>query len=440
MKSTRRDFLKSIIGAGVLGTIPGHLSTAQQSQITPSQLDNVAAKNKYNVRAITKGPKHHFFGYYGICPWNKSQTHLLTLETDFQDHMPNTSEKAAIGLINVKNGKFKKITETAAWNFQQGAMLHWDPLNPDSEIFYNDRTGNQIVSKILNIQNGHTKELPRPINALSHDGKYALSLTYGRLGRLRKVVGYSGMRDPNIHEPYPDNDGVFLTDIQTGKSKLIVSIAQVNTVLKNRGLDLKGAHMWFNHVVFNKSDTRFLFLARVWRPEHLPHLRDLTTGMFTVNIDGSNLIETIPFEYGVSHFDWRNDQEIIATFQDIEDNNQFKHFIFKDGSGQFRLLGNGELNFDGHCTFAPNQRWIATDKKIKNNNTFRQHLYIYDMAKNQLKRIVNFDMKEKQNINGNLRCDFHPRWNHSGDAICFDAIDQKDGTRQLHVVNLKELN
>jgi hypothetical protein len=27
---------------------------------------------KYQVRTLTTGPKHHFFGYYGIPPWNQS--------------------------------------------------------------------------------------------------------------------------------------------------------------------------------------------------------------------------------------------------------------------------------------------------------------------------------------------------------------------------------
>jgi hypothetical protein len=40
----------------------------------------------FRVRILTSGPKHHFFGYYGICPWNKDQTHLLSLESNFQDH------------------------------------------------------------------------------------------------------------------------------------------------------------------------------------------------------------------------------------------------------------------------------------------------------------------------------------------------------------------
>jgi hypothetical protein len=45
-------------------------------------------------------------------------------------------------------------------------------------------------------------------------------------------------------------------------------------------------------------------------------------------------------------------------------------------------------------------------------------------------------MKDRRFMGGDLRCDFHPRWSRTGDAISFDAIDPATGTRQLHVASL----
>ena len=306
--------------------------------------------------------------------------------------------------------------------------MHWNPLNPETEFYFNDNLEGDIVSRKINISSGNETVFPRAINALSHNGKYALSLNYGRLGRLRKVVGYSGVKDPNPNDPHPKNDGVYLTDMKTGKAKLIVSIFEVYEMLKKRGLDLKAAHMWFNHVVFNKSDTRFFFLARTRKAGG-----SLETGMFTANIDGSDLFEAIPYGSGVSHFDWRNDKEIIATFQNKGGDGK-KHYLLKDKEQDFRLIGEGRLSFDGHCVFGPDQTWSATDRKYKSE--LRQQLYIYNVETKQLIKLAVHDMKEKRFISGDLRCDFHPRWNHTGDKICFDSFDQTDGTRQIHVVNL----
>ena len=381
----------------------------------------------YNIKILTTGPRHHFFGYYGICPWNKKGDKIISLQCSFQDHMPLPDEPATIGLVDTETGKFTKVSETHAWNFQQGAMLHWHPKYPDSQIIFNDREGKEIISVVLDINTGEKRVLPRPVNAISHNGKYALCLTYGRLGRLRKVVGYAGIEDPNPNHPHPADDGVFFMDIQTGKIKLIVSFNQVYDILAERLDGLKDKHLWFNHVVFNKSDTRLFFLARMRKPG-----AGFETGMFTVNTDGSELREVIPFGTSVSHFDWRNDEEIIATFKFNGPNRV--HVLFTDGRNDYKQLGEGNLDFDGHCSFAPAQNWLVTDCKLK--ATIEQAIMIYNVETGQFRELGRFDMRNKKFISGDLRCDFHPRWNRTGDQICFDGIDSRDGTRQLHIVKL----
>jgi hypothetical protein len=145
--------------------------------------------------------------------------------------------------------------------------------------------------------------------------------------------------------------------------------------------------------------------------------------MFTASVDGSDLRQVISYGRSVSHFDWRNDREIVATF-DLDGRGR-THVLFSDGRDDYRRLGGGRLDFDGHCTFAPDQRWLATDRK--DGSGLKQSLILHDLAE--------MDMKEKRFIGGDLRCDFHPRWNRTGDAICFDAIDSA-GTRQLHIAHL----
>ncbi|UCC99439.1 MAG: hypothetical protein JSW66_06055 [Phycisphaerales bacterium] len=382
------------------------------------------------VRALTSGPKHHFFGYYGICPWNQSGRRLVCLESGFQDRMPSEGEAAAVGLVDAETGQFHKVAETRAWNLQQGAMLHWNPLSPEDQIIYNDRQGEDIASVVLNANSGRKRLLPRAVSAVSHNGKWALSLTYGRVGRLRKVVGYGGAQDPNPDDPAPENDGVFLMDLTSGESKLVVSIAQVYERLVGKHPRLKGCHMWFNHTVFSKSDTRFFFLARA----NLPPDQKRQTGMFTANLDGSQLREAIPFDKSVSHFDWRDDRQIIATCS--LDGSGRKHVLFTDGQADYRVIGEGFLDFDGHCSFSPDRDWIATDRK--RGDTRRQWLLIYNVRTGQRQVLYSGDMQKRLYMSGDMRCDFHPRWSREGDKICFDAIEP-GGTRQLHVAYLSGL-
>ncbi|MBN1508452.1 MAG: hypothetical protein JW955_16505 [Sedimentisphaerales bacterium] len=417
MNATRRQFLAQASVLGALGQATGLSWAAGSASSTPL----------CTIERLTRGPQHHFFGYYGICPWSQSGRYLLSLQSSFQDHMPGPDEPAVIGLVDAKTGEFSEVAKTHAWNFQQGAMLHWNPLQPDTEILYNDREGDEIVSTLRDVGTGKTRRLSRAVSAVSHNGRHALSMTYGRIGRLRKVVGYAGVKDPNPDAPHPDNDGIFLVDLTTGQSKLIVSFRQVYNMLKTDHPELVDKPLWSEHAVFNRSDTRFLFLARTWGPDGR-----LQTGMFTANLDGSDLRQVIPYGKSVSHFDWRNDKEIVATFN-LRGQGTV-HVLFTDGRSNYQPLGGGRLDFDGHCTFSPNQRWLATDRG--NSRKLTRSLLVYDLQRDECTTLAELDMKDKRFAGGDLRCDFHPRWNRTGDAICFDAIDSA-GTRQLHVARLK---
>lgn len=406
-----------LAGAISLGLQVAHAAgPAPRSEGTPSAA----------VRTLTSGPKHHFFGYYGIDPWNQSGSALLCLETDFQDHVPSPDEPAAIGLVDAKTGAFGKITETRAWNFQQGAMLHWDPRDRQHRILFNDRRDGRIVSVSMDVRSRRRRYLPRAISAVSHDGKHALSLTYGRLRRLRPVVGYRGSMDPNPRSPNPDNDGVFLMDLATGRTRLVVPIAKVYGLLLRKHRELRRCHMWFNHTVFNADDTRFLFLARA----RVRRLGGMTTAMFTANTDGSDLREVIPFGKGVSHFDWRNKTEIIATFR--LDGRKTVHVLFTDGRDDYRQIGPGFLVGDGHCTFAPDRQWLVTDPRTRQLKARRLQVFNVETEKGAV--LGEFPLG--RHYTGELRCDLHPRWNRTGKAICFDAPETKGWTRQLHVAEL----
>ena len=378
-----------------------------------------------SVRALTHGPKHHFFGYYGICPWNQSGRLLVCLESEFQDHLPGFEEAAAVGVVDARGGEFRRVAETRAWNFQQGAMLHWNPRAPETEVLYNDRRGDDIISVVLDVRTGRRRELPRAINGISRDGRSGLCLTYGRLTRLRPVVGYVGARDPNPDEPHPDNDGVFVMDLRSGESRLVVSIGEVYRRLVKRHPELKERHMWFNHTVFNTDGSRFFFLARTWTPA--PNRR-LESAMFTVGRDGSDLREVIPFGKGVSHFEWRNQREILATFR-LHDA-EMKLVLFTDGKADYRVIGEGFLSGDGHPTFAPDGERIAVDHN--EGARLEKHLLLYDLRTSQGRLLARFPMKEKRFMGGAVRCDLHPRWNRPGTAICVDALAAAAGTRQLH--------
>jgi len=82
----------------------------------------------YRLEAVpvTKGPKHHFFGYYDKLLWDEDDRYILANEVDFMDCPPSGHDKVTIGIIDTQNNfSFEPISESSAWCWQQGNMLQF---------------------------------------------------------------------------------------------------------------------------------------------------------------------------------------------------------------------------------------------------------------------------------------------------------------------------
>ena len=67
------------------------------------------------ARAVTRGPRHHFFGYYDKQQWDNSGRFLLGLETEFLDHPPTGEDAATIGVIDLaKDNCWRPLDQTLA--------------------------------------------------------------------------------------------------------------------------------------------------------------------------------------------------------------------------------------------------------------------------------------------------------------------------------------
>jgi len=106
-------------------------------------------------------------------------------------------------------------------------MLQWLPRSSDRLIIYNTRERNRFASVILNIETGESRELPLPIYAISHDGRWVLSLNFARVARTRPGYGYLGVSDLWMKEEAPKEDGIYPMNLETGENQLVVSLAKM---------------------------------------------------------------------------------------------------------------------------------------------------------------------------------------------------------------------
>ena len=408
---SRRSFLaaSSLGGARLL------------AQGIPTKPDEI----RLPARAVTKGPKHHWFGYYDKCPWDSTGRYLLAMENDFADRQPKPGEKITVGIVDLKdNDKFIPLDTTAAWSWQQGTMLQWLGSAPDSDIVFNSMVEQDApVAVIRNVHTGKSRTLPRPIYALSNDGKQAVSLDFARLHRFRPGYGYPSYEEKFAEDPAPDKLGIWHFPLKDKEPTLIVTLKQL---AENKpDARFKDAYHWVNHLQFNPGGTRIVFLHR-WRIGQ----KLWNTRLYTVKPDGGDL--RLHLDTGmVSHFDWRDDTTLLAWVKTPKDGNAFA--LIDVITDELTAIGKGVLTQDGHCSYSPDRKWILNDTYPDTNRL--QWLMLYDPKSGRRYELNQF--RSPKEYTGPVRCDMHPRWNRDGTQVCFDG--SHDAQRQVYVVDVKDV-
>jgi hypothetical protein len=387
----------------------------------PAGLPKVA-----NVRAITAGPKHHFVGYYGITPWSSDGSRLFCIEANFGDRLVEAADKAGICLVDPATSALTRVAETSAWNLQQGAMLHWLPGGTGRDLVFNDRVNGRLVSVILNVDTNKRRVIDRPVAAVAPDGKTAIGLNYDRLRRIRPVTGYAGgdASVPLVNRPA--DDGLFLIDMSTGASRLLVSVEQCCRQLEPPA-GVKDRPFWLEHAMFSRDGSRVFLIARASDPAS----GQLVSAPFIMSADGMNLTALMPWRIqGASHYDWLDGRRLVVTREHAP--GKWNHLLIdttlKEGP---KVLAPDVLTRDGHCSFSPDGRWMITDTYPDAER--RQHLFVLDVHSGRAARIASF--YQPAQYRGDWRCDLHPRWSRDSRQICIDSTH--DGVRQVYVLELK---
>ncbi|SHF21101.1 WD40-like Beta Propeller Repeat [Mariniphaga anaerophila] len=381
-------------------------------------------KPKPPVQITENGKEHLFASYYGINSWSANQRYVTILQTDVKHRLPDENDPATLGLVDLETNKFIPLTQTRAWNFQQGCMAHWLSTSPDSLIIYNDFRDDRFVSVIMNVHTkNEIKTIPYPVSAVAPNGKEAVSINFSRLRKTRTDYGYGGDgQDAKENIQFPKNDGLFLLNLETGEARLIVSIAQVKKLvpeIPEEGIE------YFNHTLFSRGGSKIFWLARA--------IPNRNTTSFTVNRDGSNLRRCFPDDWGGSHFDWLNDNELMITAN--YDATQYAHVLFTIGEQDYKRLGKGLLDYDGHGTFSPDGKWMVTDT-YPSRGLREQKIYLMDMKTEAVLSLGRF--VQPKEFYSYWRCDIHCRWSPNGDMIGFNSTHT--GSRQVYIIKLGNNN
>ena len=383
-------------------------------------------------RAITSGPKDHLFAsYYAINSWSADGRYATVLETDVKNVLPTEKDVAVLGVVDAQdNNRFIPLTETRCWNFQEATMAHWLGTAPQTQFIFNDLVDGKFVSVIYDMATKTRRVVGLPVSAVSRDGKWAVSINYARLRLTRPDYGYGGNgQDARTETVWPEDDGLWLVNLETGEAKLIVTIASV----RDRMPQVKDpkALAYFCHTVISRDGSQIFWLARtVENLEGQKVVRKWETTSFTCNRDGSDVRRSFPDGWGGSHFNWLNDGRLMVTAR--YKNSVWSHVLFTPGRDDYVRLGRGVLDFDGHGVFSDDGKWMATDTYP--DKLGERKLMIMRTADQAILPLGAF-LVPGLYMEQYSRCDLHPRWRPDGKMLGFNSAHE--GTRQVYVMDVE---
>ncbi|MCA9212236.1 MAG: hypothetical protein KDB27_04155 [Planctomycetales bacterium] len=409
----RRRFLRSGIAASCVGLF-GRSSGAESTTKFPP------------TRVITRGPKHHWFGYYDKLQFDPSQRYVLGMQVDFEHRSPKPDDSIKIGMVDLNdNDRWIELGESRAWCWQQGCMLQWLPGSPDT-VLWNDREGDQFVCRLLNVTSKQMRTIPHPIYSISPDGKTAVAPDFRRINDVRPGYGYAGLPDPFADDLAPEDSGIVHVDLETGKSERIIPLSQIARLgaIPSNQLGIKH---YFNHLLFSPDGSRFIALHRWQNPDG-----SRLTRLITANSDGGDIRVIIPNGYA-SHFIWRDSKHILAQSKNWLGISDWSNFLFEDKeAGTVEVIGKGVLDGTGHISYLPGNEWILNDTYPKGPDRM-QTPHLYNVARSHRVDIGHFHLPKI--YSGEWRVDTHPRFSPDGRLVCIDAPYEGEG-RQLHLIDI----
>lgn len=364
---------------------------------------------------------HYFFGYYDMRATGERGKHLCH-RVSFMDRLPTEHDVAEVGYL--EGGRFFKIGQTTAWNFQQGAMLQYHP-HFENTVLYNVFEDGAFQTLTHNFVTGEKQYAPHASACTSPDGKWGLGVNFGRIYDFRPGYGYAGFVDSFSQINAPVEDGVFLIDLERGDARQLLSY---DRILPASGF-LPSDKILVNHITFNTTSDRYVMLVRSFPTPENP---SWSTSMMMGDLEG-NAYTVLKNTY-FSHYHWKNDREIVAHCT-VE--GKMGMFLINVDTGtwvEYDMPYFHEVkHHDIHCNFSPDGNYIIGDGYPIDGY---RYLMAYSLRTGRSRELLRVRTNKPSVVD--IRCDLHARFVWGGSHISFDTVH--NGCRQIALISADALD
>jgi len=344
-----------------------------------------------------------FFGFHDKCPWSYDGLKLLAHRYEVNKHI-NQVENEPIDVGYFEKGKFQLVGSTSAWNWQQGSSIQW--VGKKNRVIYNDFEQSNPVAKIVDLDTGKKIFFSCHIVAVSHNGRYAVSCSFSRLGKSMSGYGYKNEPSTNENDLLPNDEGLVIVDLDSKTEKRILLLKDIVANYPNVAMD--GAYHLFSHCLFSPDDSRLVFFHRFLRKDGF-----LESRMFSCDLDGKNIWHFSGEKF--SHISWHNNSTVLAYAK--PEGYDIGFYFLEENTGKIIAIINNDLTSDGHPHVSSDGKNVLIDTYPNRKRV--QYLMLYNIEKNHCELLAKYKIPFRYRLQ--RRCDFHPRWNRDNTKICFDS-------------------
>lgn len=392
-----------------------------------------------------KGCMHRFFDTSPISP---SGRYIALFQLPYENRQPRPGEKGRVRLVDLKTGDNHVVAETCGWEPQLGANINWGLT--DNQLFFNDVNTDtwQPFAWKLDPLTGKRKRLEGTVYHASPDGRWLISSNLTTMRRVQAGYGVVVPKD-NIKRNLGlvDDDGFFLTDTLTGKSKLLFSIRKLLTKAKPSILpeNVKNCEIYGGHCKFNPQGTRIMLSVRwfedrgidTWELSQIDH-RSIRFAWITSTITGNDLNCALGpelFLKGGHHATWTPDGNSISL--NLKLNGKSMRFVTVQYDGKNLKESVKLVRGSGHPTMHPSGN-ILTDTYLKKWD-FPQYndgtVPLRWINLKSGKECVLVRIQTQQSCDDPaLRIDPHPAWDKTWRYIVFNGF--YNGSRRVFLADM----
>lgn len=391
--------------------------------------DGISLKQVSTNRVI-----HRFFDTSPLSPSGK---YLALFRMPYENKSPKPGDAGDVILVDIQTGKERIVAQSRGWEVQLGANVQWG--RSDKELLFNDvdTTTWKAFCVVLDPSTGQSRKLDGTLFMASNDGKKIAS--YNLIKSTYAQVGYGviipkSLIKRNIGPAY--DDGIYITDIATNKTKRIVTIREIyeKTQPSITIANPQDYEYYCFQVKWNPQGTRLLTTVQ-WSPvKGGARLRSV----ITMRTDGSDIHTAItPDQWakGGHHINWMPDGEHLSMNLNIDGKEGLELISVKyDGSDLKTVFTPGS----GHPTFHPKGLpLIVTDAYPNESITKRNGLVPIRFLHTTTGKEEKIAEVFVSNVDGEFRIDPHPAWDRSGRYVIFNGYT--GNTRNVFVADLKNM-